>query len=150
MSDNPFAEPPRASNPYAAPANVETSSSLDNSNPLIAPAILLLVMSLVTLLLLLATLPGQVLRFRQLDLSTPEGQGELVGGIVALAGWLLITLAIIVGSINMLRLKSYRSAWHASLVALIPVCSPCFVLGIPVGIWALVLLRKPEVKAKFR
>jgi hypothetical protein len=32
---------------------------------------------------------------------------------------------------------------------MIPCISPCCLLGLPIGIWALVVLLKPEVKAAF-
>jgi len=38
----------------------------------------------------------------------------------------------------------------AAIVACVPFCSPCVVLGIPFGIWALVVMAKPEVRAAFQ
>ena len=37
----------------------------------------------------------------------------------------------------------------AAVLALIPVTSVCCVPGIPIGIWALVVLHQPEVRAAF-
>jgi hypothetical protein len=37
----------------------------------------------------------------------------------------------------------------ASIIAMIPCVSPCCLLGLPIGIWALVVLMKPEVKSAF-
>jgi hypothetical protein len=37
----------------------------------------------------------------------------------------------------------------AAILALVPCTSPCCLAGIPAGIWALVVLAKPEVKAGF-
>jgi hypothetical protein len=37
----------------------------------------------------------------------------------------------------------------AAIVALIPCFSPCCLIGLPIGIWALVVLSKPEVKSQF-
>lgn len=53
------------------------------------------------------------------------------------------------------RMRSMRGSWLAAvatcLLATIPCFSPCSCLvGTPVGIWALVTLMKPEVKAAFR
>jgi hypothetical protein len=36
-----------------------------------------------------------------------------------------------------------------SIVAMVPCLGPCCIVGIPIGIWALVVLMKPEVKAAF-
>jgi hypothetical protein len=49
----------------------------------------------------------------------------------------------------MRKLDSYGLAMTASIVALIPCISPCCVVGLPIGIWALVILSKPEVKSAF-
>jgi hypothetical protein len=142
MSDNPFRDLPEA---HYAPR----PGGAPPANPLLAPAIFLLVLSLAFLLLLFATLPRQIIKLRDIDTSTPHGQGEFAGAIVTPIAWILAALSITVGSISMLRLKGYRSAFHAAILASIPFCSPCFVLGIPFGIWAVILLRRPEVRDRF-
>lgn len=38
----------------------------------------------------------------------------------------------------------------AAILAMIPCVSPCCLLGLPLGIWALIVLLKPEVKAAFQ
>ena len=64
--------------------------------------------------------------------------------------WPIFTIVIAVGCVAMLRLKNYQAALTAAVLSMIPVCSPCIVLGIPFGIWAFVVLRRPDVKARFR
>ena len=49
----------------------------------------------------------------------------------------------------MLSGRNYKFAKGSAIMAIIPLISCCFVIGIPVGIWALVVLSKPEVKAFF-
>lgn len=146
MSNNPFGELPTA-NPYATP-EIE-GPSLASGNPLQIPAIALLVLSSLFVLLILASIPGQILRMRAIDTSTSEGTGELLGGIMSLILWPLMNLAIAQGTFSMLRLSSYRNAYTAAILAIIPVCSPCFLLGIPFGIWSIVVLNRPEVKQRF-
>lgn len=146
MSNNPFRELP-STNPYAPPAVPADSGS--PGNPLLFPAIVLLCLSTLFVLLIVASLPGQFVRIRAIDTSTAEGAGELVGSIVSLAVWPLMNVAIGLGAVSMLRLKNYHSAYTAAILAIIPVCSPCFVLGIPFGIWALVVLNRPELKQRF-
>ena len=143
MSENPLEESPH-SNHHTSPSGHATPK-----NPLMIPAILLLVLSTLFLLLLIFSLPFQVARIANIDTSTSEGAGELTGSIVCLFVWTFFMLAIIAGSICMLCLKGYSGALTAAILAVIPVCSPCFVLGIPFGIWAIVLLRKPDVKERF-
>ncbi|WP_246357910.1 hypothetical protein [Pyxidicoccus fallax] len=62
---------------------------------------------------------------------------------------LIINGLIFFGALKMRGLQSYGLATTASILALIPCCGPCTCLGIPLGIWALVMLRKPEVRASF-
>jgi hypothetical protein len=49
----------------------------------------------------------------------------------------------------MKTLESYNWAMLASGVALVPGVSPCWLIGLPVGIWSIVILSKAEVKQSF-
>ena len=62
----------------------------------------------------------------------------------------LMHLIVLVGAISMLRLKSYGSAMTGAVLSVIPICSPLCIVGIPFGIWALVVLNSEEVKRAFR
>lgn len=54
------------------------------------------------------------------------------------------------GALKMKNLENFGLAMAASIVALIPCFGPCCCIGIPAGIWSLVVLNKPEVKSAFR
>ena len=41
------------------------------------------------------------------------------------------------------------AAWITAIVATIPCLSPCILIGMPIGIW-IILLSKPEVQAEFQ
>lgn len=56
---------------------------------------------------------------------------------------------IIFGGVQMLRARRYFIALWAAILALIPLTSVCCIPGIPIGIWALIVLRHPEVRAAF-
>jgi uncharacterized membrane protein len=71
------------------------------------------------------------------------------GGIISNILGLAINGFIIFGALKMKNLESRGLALGASIVALIP-CLTCYCIGIPVGIWSLVVLNKPEVKSAFR
>src|SRR5438094_357839 len=60
-----------------------------------------------------------------------------------------IGVAIVIGALKMMRLQSYGWAMTASVLALLP-CSPANLLGVVVGIWSLVVLNRPHVRAAFR
>jgi hypothetical protein len=68
-------------------------------------------------------------------------------GIVNILGGVLILL----GGIQMVRLRSYGLAVFSSVLAALPCisCSGCCGLGEGIGIWALIVLMNPEVRAAF-
>src|SRR5262245_57496534 len=74
----------------------------------------------------------------------------VLGGLAVLAWALAFTfgIVIIIGALKMMRLKSYNWALAASVLALLP-CNPAGVLGLVTGIWGLVVLNRPAVKAAF-
>ncbi|MCB1025282.1 MAG: hypothetical protein KDB79_12875 [Acidobacteria bacterium] len=84
--------------------------------------------------------------------SNEERIGFYVGfyglGLVALIG-MAIAPAIIYGGVQMLKGRKYGLARVASILAIIPATSCCFMVGIPIGIWSFIVLRKPEVKQYF-
>jgi hypothetical protein len=55
---------------------------------------------------------------------------------------------LIAGAVRMLQLKSYLTAVTAAILAVLP-WSPGWLLGLPFGIWALVVLSRREVVAAF-
>lgn len=57
---------------------------------------------------------------------------------------------LITGAFSMIGRGSYAWAIATSCLACVPCLSPIYVVGIPIGIWALVVLRRPAVKAAFR
>ena len=56
---------------------------------------------------------------------------------------------VIFGALKMRSLQGHGLALGAAIVSLIP-CTGCCCLGMPVGVWALVVLLKPEVKSQFQ
>ena len=70
----------------------------------------------------------------------------VVGGLVGIG----IGIVILVGALKMKKLESYGFSMAAAILAIVPCLSPCCLIGLPIGIWALVVLNKPEVKSAFR
>ena len=57
---------------------------------------------------------------------------------------------VLFAGIEMLRLKSRALCMVACVVAMLPFTTYCCcLLGLPFGIWGLVILNKPEVKSHF-
>jgi len=70
----------------------------------------------------------------------------VVSAVIALAAWGFVIWA----AMKMKVLEQRTAAIVASIVAMIPCFCPTCVVGIPIGIWSLVVLLKPEVKAAFK
>lgn len=62
---------------------------------------------------------------------------------------ILVAAFIIYAALKMKELNHWGLAMAASILAMIPCVSPCCIIGLPIGIWCLVVLTKPEVKAAF-
>lgn len=69
--------------------------------------------------------------------------------IVSNAIGIAVSVFILLGALRMQKLTGHGLAMAAAIIAMIPCFSPCCLLGIPFGIWALVVLSKPEVKSQF-
>jgi hypothetical protein len=74
-----------------------------------------------------------------------SGTGAIVGAILGL----LSSILVLFGALKMKKLESHGLAMAVSIIAMIPCVSPCCLIGIPIGIWSLVMLSKPEVKSAF-
>ena len=74
-----------------------------------------------------------------------SGTMGIVTGVIGI----LASGLILFGALKMKKLENYSLAMTASIVAMIPCISPCCLVGLPIGIWAVVVLSKPEVKSAF-
>lgn len=93
-----------------------------------------------------AELPEDQLEQFRAMMNQSSMLGNVVGAILNLGGAALIAF----GALRMKQVKSYGLAMTASILAMIPCfTSCCCLLGLPVGIWALVVLLDKDVKAAF-
>jgi hypothetical protein len=74
-------------------------------------------------------------------------EGTLGAGISAIG--IVLSILIAIGASKMKRLESRGWAMASSIIAVIP-CTGCCVLSVPFGIWALIVINKPEVRDNFR
>jgi len=86
-------------------------------------------------------LPPEFARVFEL-LNGPIGMFSDVLGLV-------VSGLLVFGALKMTKLQSYGLAFAVSIMGMLPCLSPCCLLGLPFGIWALVVLSKPEVKSQF-
>jgi hypothetical protein len=151
MPENPPADPPAAAPapPPPTPVNPQEAVSL--------PGIFLLITGIIGVLNGLASFAGggmgrSLARFakdeKMAEMLAKSGGGfsGIISGVIVLAASGLV----IFGAIKMRQLQSWGLAMAASIVALLPCLGPCCCVGLPVGIWCLVILNKPEVKSAFQ
>lgn len=86
----------------------------------------------------------------QMEMITQIFQGVgFIGIVLAIIG-AIVGLIILFGAVKMLKLESWGMAMTASVLAMIPCISPCCLLGLPIGIWSMVVLLSEDVKSAFR
>ena len=143
-------------NPYQSPIAVSVLAAQRVSGPataLIVTAILgilaHLVVTVVYAILLTMSLNGQI---RELQPQQEPAELAIGSGVLMAIGvlGLMTGLVALFGAIKMRRCESYPFAIAASIIVMIPCISPCTVLGLPFGIWALLVLSDGSVKAAFR
>jgi hypothetical protein len=100
-------------------------------------------------------IPLQYLAFFDVLLRVDGGAAEVpvvcsggLGIFSNLIGCILGTV-VLFGAIRMRNLENYRFAVAASILATVSCFSPWFLLGLPFGVWALVVLRKGQVQDAF-
>lgn len=81
--------------------------------------------------------------------------GQLTPGpaLIVRTCWSLVMLIIsgliATGALRMYQLRNRRWAWCAAILAVVPFVAPCFIGSLPLGIWAIIVLRRPDVAAAF-
>lgn len=70
--------------------------------------------------------------------------GKAIRGLFA-----LISLLIMAAGMQMMRLKSWGLAVTGSILAMVNFQGACCCLGLPVGVWALIVLTQPVVRSAF-
>jgi hypothetical protein len=126
----------------------------DHASKLTAPALCMIIVSLISFLSWALYCPFNL----YVVFNNPERQfkrdeekvGEFIGAGVVVPLIALSSLATGIGGILMKTRTSYAGAMIGAVVACIPGCSPCCIVGIPFGVWALMTLNDPGVKAVFR
>lgn len=84
--------------------------------------------------------------------DSAEGMGMMMQGAMGVMINIISIIGggfIVFGSMKMKALDNYAIAMAASIIAMIPCLSSCCILGIPIGIWSIVVLQDPDVKAAF-
>ena len=155
-------EPP---NPYSSPSAGWSNQPSSDVGPLMervrtkvmVPAIFIIVLASLGLLAgIFGAVNALVSDPPPVDPDAPEmmrqfAQGQ-VGPVAAAmqAFFVVLNIGIILGGVFMLRFKMWPLALGASILSMLNFGNCCCVFGIPVGIWALVILLMPDVREAFR
>ena len=78
-------------------------------------------------------------------LSQMQGPVAIASSVIGIAVSALVAYA----GQKLKVLQSFGMVVAAAILAMVPCTSPCCCIGLPVGIWVLVVLFKPEVKSAF-
>ncbi|MHC2067672.1 hypothetical protein ACYFX5_09390 [Bremerella sp. T1] len=146
------------SNPYSSPSSNNPSHNSTAKGAVSAPAIALMVVSIIAIVLGLLGLVGDVFlilsgAIERLEENDARAVSRYTSILVRTVWGILLLVAatfVLYGAVQMKSLTNYSIAKAAAIVAMIPLLGPCCVLGIPFGIWAIIVLGKPEVRDAFR
>ena len=88
-----------------------------------------------------ANMPPQLAQWAQM----------MSGGFGLVLNFIALALAglYIFASTKMRKLESYGLVMTATILSMLPCTSSCCCVGLPIGIWVLIVLSKPEVKSAF-
>ena len=141
-------------NPYRS-ASFEATAQQSPQQLTKGPGIALIVVASISILMLsLALIIDVILAFMLFSGGNqiPNAEAEQVQLLVR-AIWSFVILVAscfcLWSGINMVRVRGYGICRFGAILAVVPCVGPCCLIGIPFGIWALVVLSKPEVRASF-
>jgi len=134
---------------------------------IVAPAVGLVVVAILSVFMTMLSIFGNVfnrwlLRMAESSNLPPEKLDPIREGIargdfgaipyVFAVVHVTMALLIILGALRMMKQQSYGFAVTASILAMVPCVGTsgcCCLIGLPIGMWALIVLMDNDVKAAF-
>lgn len=156
-SDQPSG-PPSDENPYQSPAQYGPLPGAGQPDAMAAqkvsaPATALMIAGGLGVAMQLLSSAGNLLGVGAGAFQQRQAMGMLLTGganvAMSLIG-IVVGGLVVYGAVKMKNLENHGLSMAAAIIAMIPCISPCCVLGLPFGIWAIVVLSDPSVKAAFR
>jgi hypothetical protein len=145
---NPYESPP--------PQNAPGKSQSQTIASVQWPAIGLIAVSVLMLALMLLAIPYDIYLLSSGKIDDvgvgASGIDSRTQTVVRITWGLLLLVSnilVLTGAIKMMYFKSLGWARLGAILAVIPCIGPGYFLGIPFGIWALVILGRPEVYNMF-
>ncbi len=151
----PMSPPPPPSTP---PPSGPPPMAVNPLQQVQGPAIGLVITGVIGILFALFRMLGSLFGFGMANLSDLSDLGPganyaryFMGGAGIVFGVVMLVTSVFViwSALQMKQLRGWTLSVVGSIVAMVPCLGPCCIVGIPIGIWALVVLMKPEVKAAF-
>jgi hypothetical protein len=139
--------------PFAAPPPPSSAQ-----NDLNVPSILLMIMAGLGILVALlgVVTGGNQEQMAQLlsDPNLPPQAKSVLGSVAGASQGLnffgvLLDLVMVFGAWQMRNLKMFPAAVASCIIAMLPCGGCCCLFGLPIGIWALTILLRADVKAQF-
>jgi hypothetical protein len=122
-----------------------------------SPAVALICLGVLNVMSAVVLLLGRLANLIKGNERVIADEAERLGYQTAMIYFPLVSLLsigaaplIIIGGVQMLSARKYSLAILAAILAMIPLTSVCCLPGIGIGLWALIVLRNPEVKAAFQ
>ena len=156
--------PEFATTPQPAPGGVPLSSSpyptVDAQSLVSGPATGLMVVGILCVLAAIIGAVGNVIGMGAANTANPppnlppqlnQYMQAMSGGVGLAMNFLGLALGgfFIFASTKMRKLESYGLVMTATILSMLPCTSACCCVGLPVGIWILIVMNKPEVKSAF-
>ncbi|MCS5641821.1 MAG: hypothetical protein NZ807_01000 [Dehalococcoidia bacterium] len=121
------------------------------------PAMTLMILSIISIVLsvgLLIFYAAQIdiAIFEDFTRANPDEQEKavnVIGNVVGLIMSIPFHIFFIFACKKMMKLESKSVVWMMLILAVIPCCTPCCV-GLPIGIWGIVVMNDPIVKLAFK
>ena len=146
--------------PFGPGPGMDGATDSDAAKRVSGPATALIVAAILGMILQVLGILGNFV-LMAVDFQPPAGaaaQGHdplamMVGnGVQVAIGVFSLAMGalVLMGAMKMKNLENYSFAMASAIIAMIPCFSPCCLLGLPLGIWALVVLNDSSVKAAFR
>ncbi len=154
-----YAQDPGYSDPYSAPAMPAAGQARSRGGKEAAkqktmlPAIFLCILAGLSILnhaggIVLALMGESTNPFAPQGVGGGNEEAQMIGAIAGGILGVVCDILVIVGAYNLQQMKSYGLALTGAIIATIPCCI-CIILGMPFGIWALVVVNSSDVKPYF-
>jgi hypothetical protein len=156
QAPNPFGEFGQG-NPYATPAHSAfgpPGGPQAIKNKVMPPAVAMIVAAVIGLAV---TVFNFAYSFQEpvIDPNLPPFWQDAMKGStgptasIVQAAFMLVNVLIIFGAAQMLRCRMWGLALMAAILSMINAGGCCCILGLPFGIWSVVVLSQPDVKQAF-